>query len=67
MFSFQEKGLTYISPYNDFDVVAGQGTIGLVNDCNIRGGSSISGKGVHTYKGVGVRFPDFISSALNIP
>lgn len=25
----QERGLAYISPYNDWDVVAGQGTIGL--------------------------------------
>ena len=25
-----------------------------------RGGSRISGKGVHMYKGVGVRFADFI-------
>ena len=32
-----------------------------------RGGSRISGKGVHTYKGVGVRFTDFISFFLNIP
>lgn len=24
-----EHGMTYVSPYNDFDVVAGQGTIGL--------------------------------------
>ena len=35
-----------------------------------RGGSKISGKGVHImyeYKGVGVRFADFISFLLNIP
>ena len=31
-----------------------------------RGGSGISGKGVHIYKGVGVRFADFISFSLNI-
>ena len=32
-----------------------------------RGGSRISGKKVHTYKGVWVRFADFISFFLNIP
>ena len=32
-----------------------------------RGGPSISGKGVHMYKGVGVRFADFITFFLNIP
>ena len=32
-----------------------------------RGGSRISGKGVRMYKGVGVRFADFISFFLNIP
>ena len=32
-----------------------------------RGGSRISGKGVHMHKGVGVRFADFISFSLNIP
>ena len=32
-----------------------------------RGRSRISGKGVHMYKGVGVRFADFISFFLNIP
>ena len=32
-----------------------------------RGGSRISGKGVHMYKGEGVRFADFISFFLNIP
>ena len=32
-----------------------------------RGGSRISGKGVYMYKGVGVRFADFISFFLNIP
>ena len=30
-----------------------------------RGGSRISGKGAHMYKGVGVRFADFISFCLN--
>ena len=34
---------------------------------NIRGGSRIYGKWVHIYKGVGVRFADFISFSLNIP
>ena len=29
-----------------------------------RGGSRISGKGVHIYKGLGVRFADFISFFL---
>ena len=33
----------------------------------IRGRSRISGKGVHEYKGVGVRFADFISFFLNMP
>ena len=33
----------------------------------IRGGSWISGKGVHMYKGVGVSFADFISFFLYIP
>ena len=28
---------------------------------NVRGGSRISGKGVHMCKGMGVRVPDFIS------
>ena len=32
-----------------------------------RGGSRMSGKGVHINKGVGVRFTDFISFFLNIP
>ena len=32
-----------------------------------RGGSGISGKGVHIYRGVGVCFADFISFFLNIP
>ena len=32
-----------------------------------RGGSRISSKGVHMYKGVGVRFAVFISFFLNIP
>ena len=31
-----------------------------------RGGSKISGKGVHMYKGAGVLFADFISFFLNI-
>ena len=31
------------------------------------GGSRISGKGVRMYKGMGVRFGDFISFFLNIP
>ena len=31
-----------------------------------RGGSRISEKGVHLYKGVGVRLADFISFFLNI-
>ena len=31
------------------------------------GGSRISGKGVHIYKSVGVRFVDFISFFVNIP
>ena len=34
---------------------------------NSRGWSRISGKGVHVYKGVGVRFVDFTSIFLNIP
>ena len=33
----------------------------------LRGGYRISGKGVHMYKGVGVRFADFTSFFLNIP
>ena len=32
-----------------------------------RGGSRSSGKGVHMFKGVGVRFADFISFLLKIP
>ena len=32
-----------------------------------RGRSRISGKGVHMYKGVGVRFVEIISFFLNIP
>ena len=32
-----------------------------------RGGSSVSGKGGRMYKGVGVRFADFIRFFLNIP
>ena len=32
-----------------------------------RGRSRISGKGVHMFKGVGARFPDFILFFLNIP
>ena len=31
------------------------------------GGSRISGKGVHMFKGVGVHYADFISFFLNIP
>ena len=31
------------------------------------GGSRISGKGDHMYKGVGLRFADFLSFFLNIP
>ena len=31
------------------------------------GGSRISGKGVHMYEGVGVRFADFILFFLYIP
>ena len=34
---------------------------------HILGGSRISGKEVHMYKGVWVRFADFISFFLNIP
>ena len=34
---------------------------------SVRGRSRISGKGVHMYKGVGVRLSDFISFFLNIP
>ena len=33
---------------------------------SFRGGSRISGKGVHMYKDVWVRFADFISFFLNI-
>ena len=33
----------------------------------MQGGSLIPGKGVHKYKGVGVRFVDFITFILNIP
>ena len=32
-----------------------------------RGGSRISGKRVHIYKGVGFHFPDFISFSLKFP
>ena len=32
--------------------------------CDYRGGSRNSGKGVHMYKGLGVRFVDFISFSL---
>ena len=35
--------------------------------CIYRGGSRISGKGVHMYKGTGVRFSDFISFFLKYP
>ena len=34
---------------------------------DFRGGSRISGKGVHIHKGVRVHFADFISFFLNIP
>ena len=34
---------------------------------NASGGSRISGKGVHMYKAVGVRFAGFILPFLNIP
>ena len=37
------------------------------NDIMHRGGSKISGKGVHIDKDVRVRFTDFISFFLNIP
>ena len=33
----------------------------------IRGGSRISGKGVHMYKGLGVRFADFVSFSIKYP
>ena len=41
----------------------------LHNESIFRGGSRISGKGVHMYKGlcVGVHSADFISFFLNIP
>ena len=32
-----------------------------------RGGTRISGKGVHMYNSVGARFADFISLFFNIP
>ena len=32
-----------------------------------RGGSMVSGKGVCMFKGMGVRFADFISIFLNVP
>ena len=35
--------------------------------CIYRGGSKISGNGVHMFKGKGVRSADFISFFLNIP
>ena len=38
----------------------------IVKSQEYRGGSRISGKVVHTYKGVGVRFADFFSIFLNI-
>ena len=31
------------------------------------GGSMVSGKGVRMFKGMGVRFADFISIFLNVP
>ena len=34
---------------------------------NLRGGSSISGKGAYLYKGVGVRITEFLLFFLNIP
>ena len=36
-------------------------------DNEFRGGSRLSGKGIHMYKGVRVRFADFIALFLNIP
>ena len=41
----------------------------MVRSVNVafRGRSRIFGKGVHMYKGVGVRLADFISFFLNIP
>ena len=39
----------------------------LTVDEGSRGGSRISGKGVHINKGVGVGFADFILFFLNIP
>ena len=51
----ERKGLTYVSPYSDWDVVAGQGTVGLelVEQCSdlaavyvvVGGGGLISGVG----------------------
>ena len=35
--------------------------------CITRGGIRISGKGVHMYKGMGVRVAEFILFSLNIP
>ena len=37
------------------------------NWTTFRGGTRISGKGVHVYKDVGVRFADFISFFSSIP
>ena len=37
------------------------------NTTCFRGGSRISEKEIYMYKGVGVRFADFISFFLNIP
>ena len=41
--------------------------VGLILRHTSMGGARISGKGVHMYKGVGVRFAEFISFFLNIP
>ena len=39
----------------------------IANWTTFRGGTRISGKGVHVYKDVGVRFADFISFFSSIP
>ena len=39
-------------------------TFGNITVEHLRGGLRISGMGVHVYKGVGVRFADFISFFL---
>ena len=41
--------------------------VGSIGSMRLRGGSRISGNGVHMYKGVGVRFAAFISFFFNIP